>query len=306
MEGSRISGNYTYKEGDFIGPKQTKFIKRLDNQNGIFECSFCHKKFIAGIYRVSNGITKSCGCYENNFKRDAHIKYKPGDRIGPDNILLLERLDKKKNGRPIGRFLCPICSKEFEAQIGLVAQGVTKSCGCKKKNNTDKKYVNQIYGDLKVVKRIKETSYNVPIYLCECIFCGRQYEKTSAALRNLQGVYCCNRCSSKGEDKIREILNDLGVMYQEQFSFPDCLNKEKKCHLRFDFFLPDYNCCIEYDGEQHFKSFHHFRGEEGYNKLVENDNIKNQYCSDNNINLIRIPYTDFEKINKEYLLERIF
>lgn len=65
------------------------------------------------------------------------------------------------------------------------------------------------------------------------------------------------------------------------------------------------NLSREYDGEQHFKSFHHFREEEGYNKLVENDNIKNQYCSDNNINLIRIPYTDFNKINKKYLLERV-
>ena len=73
--------------------------------------------------------------------------------------------------------------------------------------------------------------------------------------------------------------------------------------LYFDFYLPDYNCCIEYDGEQHYISTGYYGGKEKLNRNQENDNIKNNYCKEHNIKLIRIPYWDFEKnkINIEYI-----
>ena len=68
--------------------------------------------------------------------------------------------------------------------------------------------------------------------------------------------------------------------------------------MPFDFYLPDYNICIEYDGELHYKSIDFYGGEEELMKQQNRDNIKTQYCKDNNITLIRIPYWDLNNINK--------
>ena len=63
--------------------------------------------------------------------------------------------------------------------------------------------------------------------------------------------------------------------------------------MRFDFYLPDYNTCIEFDGEQHFKPIKHFGGKERFKQQQKNDQIKNDYCVENNIALIRISdYSD--------------
>jgi hypothetical protein len=62
--------------------------------------------------------------------------------------------------------------------------------------------------------------------------------------------------------------------------------------------LPDYNICIEYDGIQHFESVDYFGGELGFINTQMRDNIKNEYCKNNNIKLIRIPYWDYENIDQ--------
>ena len=73
--------------------------------------------------------------------------------------------------------------------------------------------------------------------------------------------------------------------------------------MPFDFYLPAYNLCIEFDGEQHFKSIKHFGGEKRLSIQKIKDNIKTEYCKNNNIKLLRIPYYDFNNIEK--ILEKI-
>ena len=68
--------------------------------------------------------------------------------------------------------------------------------------------------------------------------------------------------------------------------------------LPFDFYLPQYNLIIEYDGEQHFKPISVFGGEDAFWTTVTHDAIKNQYCEDNDIDLLRIPYWEFDNIEK--------
>lgn len=101
----------------------------------------------------------------------------------------------------------------------------------------------------------------------------------------------CN--SSKGNKKVKVLLDDLNINYITEYKFKDCKFKKE---LPFDFYLPDYNCCIEYDGEQHFEIIKYFGG---YNKFIDTkirDTIKNIYCRDNNIDLLRIPYWEFDNI----------
>jgi very-short-patch-repair endonuclease len=72
-------------------------------------------------------------------------------------------------------------------------------------------------------------------------------------------------------------------------------------YYRFDFYLPQYNLFIEYDGEQHFKPIRYYTQTEeemmdAFKKTQEHDRIKNKYCEDNQINLLRIPYWEKENI----------
>jgi very-short-patch-repair endonuclease len=79
----------------------------------------------------------------------------------------------------------------------------------------------------------------------------------------------------------------------EQKCFEDC--KDKRV-LPFDFYLEDYNILIEYDGELHYKESRYKNSQDKLNIIKNHDNIKNNYCKENNIKLIRIPYTEFDNI----------
>ena len=112
----------------------------------------------------------------------------------------------------------------------------------------------------------------------------------------------CPICSeSKGEKIIRLYLENNNIKFIQEHRFKDCKHKNL---LRFDFYIPNYNLCIEYDGEQHYKAFNHFGGEERLKDTENKDKIKNNYCEDNGINLLRIPYYEIE--NAEKILDREF
>ena len=114
---------------------------------------------------------------------------------------------------------------------------------------------------------------------------------------NFQQGQRCPKCirKSKGELKIEDILNENNIEYISQYKYDDCRNKKP---LPFDFYLPLYDLLIEYDGEQHFDIKHSFGDEESFWETVVNDSIKNQYCEDNNIKLVRIPFWEFNNIEE--------
>jgi|688.fasta_scaffold531982_2 hypothetical protein len=98
------------------------------------------------------------------------------------------------------------------------------------------------------------------------------------------------KVSSIGEKKINDILEMMGVDFIPEKSFIDC---KGDCNtLRFDFYLPDLKTCIEYDGDLHFKpsSRHYKNSTDKFLKRIRYDKLKNEYCIDNNIKLIRISH----------------
>lgn len=113
-------------------------------------------------------------------------------------------------------------------------------------------------------------------------------------------LYCerlCPNCESnhsKGVYRIISYLNDNNIEFELEKTFDDCKHERK---LSFDFYLPDYNCCIEYDGEQHFRPTKLYGGEEGLKKVKVRDEIKNIYCESNDIPLLRIKFNENDNIN---------
>jgi len=105
-----------------------------------------------------------------------------------------------------------------------------------------------------------------------------------------QGCPICK--SSKGELQINQYLTENNIEFERE----KCFNNLRK--YRFDFYLSEKNVIIEFDGIQHFKPIKLWGGEERFKQQKNNDYIKNLYCKDNNINLVRIPYTKIENINE--------
>lgn len=108
---------------------------------------------------------------------------------------------------------------------------------------------------------------------------------------------------SKGELKISEILSKENIKYEFQKTFKDLNSKYSKGHLRFDFYLPDYNTCIEYNGRQHYQVVDYFGGEKGF--ALQNERYLNKvdYCKNRQIKLIEIPYWDFNVMEQNLIKE---
>jgi len=118
------------------------------------------------------------------------------------------------------------------------------------------------------------------------------FEQTPSSHKNGSG---CPKCKeSRGETRIRLFLEYNNIEYkQELFIHSD---KNKRTGSKFDFFLPDFNTFIEFDGIQHFKPISFFDGEEGFIKRKKKDIEKNEYCVRKKHNLIRIPYIFLNRI----------
>jgi hypothetical protein len=112
----------------------------------------------------------------------------------------------------------------------------------------------------------------------------------------------CPKCKeSKGEREIREYLEKNKIKYKPQKRFSDCKDKRP---LPFDFYLIDYNICIEYNGRQHYEPVDIFGGVNEFHKTQKRDKIKMEYCKNTNTPLIIIKYDEnvVNKINNYYLL----
>ena len=127
---------------------------------------------------------------------------------------------------------------------------------------------------------------------------GHNYETTWQIFQ--MGSRCPHCKMSKGEKEIKKYLESNSIEYIFQHKFEECKDKQL---LKFDFYIPKYNMCIEYDGEQHYMPIDFAgKGEEWAIQNMKNtqlrDRLKDQYCKDNNINMIRIPYWEFENIKE--------
>lgn len=135
--------------------------------------------------------------------------------------------------------------------------------------------------------------------------CKNNHQWMATPTNIKSGKWCPFCKSSQGEKIINEYLIKNKIIFEREKRFADCKNNKK---LPFDFYLPEKNTLIEFDGIQHFKPIR-FKGcsidyaNEQYCELIKRDAIKNKYCTDNNIQLIRIPY--IIKNVEEYLKNNI-
>lgn len=188
--------------------------------------------------------------------------------------------------------------------------GTTKSCGCYKNkvliDNNIKRQTLDLTG-VRFGKLVAKTKTNLRkdgrvVWLCQCD-CGNEIFCDTHSLQEGK-TQSCGCIKSKGEEKIKKILQENNIIFEEQKTFSNCKFKDTGYLAKFDFWVNN-QFLIEYDGEQHYyykDSPYTWNNQLNYNKVKEHDLFKNNWCKENNIVLIRIPYFDLDKIKLNDLL----
>jgi len=280
---------FDYSLVNYVNQK-TK-LKIICKKHGLFEQLY---------YNHLSG-SKCPICVGNNIKRDNKTFISEAIGIYGENKFDYGLVDYINNIKPI-KIKCNECNNIFN----ITPYNFLKGCGCKmcnRKKLSDSR-VRSVDEIKKIANTVHNNIYDYPLLVSVNnrkkvkIVCHKHGVFEQTLYIHLKGHGCplCN--ISKGEFKIKQWLDDKKIKYSQQFKFPDCKNIQP---LPFDFYLPDYNMCIEYDGKQHFKPLVFFGGEEGFNKRLKNDKIKDNYCNSNNVKLIRVKYNEnFEnKLNNE-------
>lgn len=221
----------------------------------------------------------------------------------------IEVLGKYINAKTKIKCKCKIDNYIWESTPDTLLSKSSDSCGCpicrlrKFKNQKTKKDRKTFIKEMKEINpniKILTNYFNAKVKVkCECLKCGYiWWARPNGLVSHKTGCPYCN--NSKLEEKTSNVLKKNNINFIVQYIFKDC---KYKAPLRFDFYLPNNNVAIECDGEQHKKVIDYFGGEENLKKQKIRDEIKNNYCKENGIKLIRIPYWEENNIEKILLNE---
>ncbi len=203
--------------------------------------------------------------------------------------------------------ICPIHGSFWKSPNKHLQKQGCKNCSNIIKNGKIRLDLSEFINRSNIIHKHKY-NYSKTVYhhsrIKVCIICPNHGEFFQVPESHMKGEGCRKCNSSKGEILIENILNKNNIKYIKEKCFDD-LRSPKNGKLRFDFYLPDFNCCIEFDGIYHFpptekmlssKSCRH--SFDMYMETKFRDIIKNNYCNYKSIKLIRIPYFKFKTINE--------
>ena len=285
-----------------------EFIKiareRINNVNKICVYFICNKHRDKGIQIVPI----------SNFKRNKKCQYCVHKNLSKEDIEKMVN-DKMPHIKIISDY--SILNDEIEycctihtyyghtTPVNLIKGRGCYYCGLEKLSKEMTLSSGEIDNRIKSVnanfERIGEYTYSTSPMKIRCNNCGYTWDVSLVNLR------FCPNCEKdkmyKGEHIIFDILQEQGIDFETQKKFDDCRNIRP---LPFDFYLPKYNTCIEYNGVQHYKPVDYFGGEDSYKQQVKNDTIKREYCEKNEIGLITVSYKyDTKEKVSNYILSQL-
>lgn len=236
-----------------------------------------------------------------------------GQRFG--DMIVLKDSGFRQNRKVVWFCECD-CGESFYVRSDHINTGKTTSCpkcaskrnieNLLSKNNTTRKNINigDRFGKLTILEQLNEKdSARTYYWLCQCD-CGNI---TKVAGSHWGKTYSCGSClKSKGEYKISQILIENNIQFEQEKTFNTCRFPDSQILARYDFYLPDFNLLIEYDGIQHYfcQKNKSLNNKENFKQLQQRDLFKTQLAKENNIKLKRIPYYDYNKITLEYILNQ--
>lgn len=281
------------------------FLKRFDNSkieligeytaidtNTEFQCKICGHKWNCRPYHLTKG--HGCPKCAGNIKRtDKQFK----EKLKLENPNIIPLTEYINNNTHI-LCECKICGCRWNVKPSNI---FTLHRGCpkcsKNKKKTHQEFIEEMRSVNPNIEILGEYKNACTKVLCKCKIDGHIWEGVPNAICHGIGCPKCNL--SKGEIAVEKYLIHNNIAYEPQKRFKDCKNINV---LPFDFYLPDYNIAIEYDGKLHYEAIEYFGGQDSLISMQKRDAIKTSYCKEHNIKLIRIPYWNFDNI--EEILQR--
>lgn len=282
---SKIHKNYYNYSATLYKNKRTK-VKIICPKHGEFEqtpdshmrgrgCYHC------GLKKISAKKTLTT----NKFIKKA--KNKHGDKYDYTKTIYTGTYDRIK-------ISCPLHG-EFEQRPNDHLNG----CGCEYCNNKRKHLVDFV-AESNIIHNNKY-NYSLTEYKIMTdhvnIICPIHGKFQQRASIHLSGSGCQICQVSKGERKVKNFLKNSNIFFIYQKKFDNLKNKNKN-KLSYDFFLPNHNKLIEYNGMQHYIPIKYFGGERTLKMQKNHDKLKREYAQNNGYELLEIPYTQFNNIEK--------
>ena len=186
--------------------------------------------------------------------------------------------------------ICPIHGL-FQIAPGSLLEGHgCQKCGRlrgkHKQSKTTEQFIKdaiKVHGDRYDYSKVEYNNYKNKVV----IICPKHGEFLQSPNDHLGGSGCPKCSNSSGEKMVRLFLEENNIEYIQEKSFEGC---KYKAPLRFDFYLPKHNMCIEFQGIQHYKPISLFNKHESFEVRQLRDNIKRQYCKEHGILLLEIKY----------------
>lgn len=224
-----------------------------------------------------------------------------GQRFG--QLTVIKRIENAKDGHARWECQCD-CGNITQVSSNVLKKdknGV-KSCGCLRKevvkekaSNNYKDLTNQRFGKLIARECIGSNGKESKLWRCDCD-CGNHNFITTTHHLTSGNTQSCGCLKSKGEAKIALLLEQYHILFEQQKIFDDLPLK------RFDFYLPDFNRLIEYDGLQHYEANGGWSTKDNLELVQKRDKEKNEYAKIHSIPLVRIPYTERDNITLDMIL----
>lgn len=291
-------------------------IKKGEHRKAACRCGYCGKIKIMEIRDAQKGRHCSRECAKSDWIK-AKIKYNDGDTLNEIGSKLLRRIDGS-----YGIIKCGRCGREY---VGNISQVATKNlvCSiCRTELSAERRTKYKV-GDVIINKNGDSFLFKEELssFRDACghprrvgIFVPLEQdfglkEPFEARLDTLINGNITGKNFSKGARKIAKALQDMNILFEQEYTFDDLIGIDEYHRLKFDFRiqLSDRTVFIEYDGEQHYRPISFFGGEESYQKLKKYDRLKDEYIKAlSNSVLYRIPYYDEPKIDSYYLYSLLF
>ena len=275
----------------------------IGGRSNSYQCNQCNNVFNT---RLDTLLTSKHGCkicaMSSRNKTPKQFKKEFDDKLGSKLILL----EDYKNARTNILTECRICHAVWKFNPNTLNTGCRKCKGTLRK--TSEQFANEIKlkheNSLSVLGQYKNNYTKINI---RCNICNRHfYAKPHHLTINLTGCPDCankrNLSENAVEKNLRTHLSFLGDF--ERNYTPKFLNEiakqEKKKPQHLDFWYPQHDLAIEYNGYQHYYPVDHWGGVERLKKYKENDEKKFNLCKMNNVDILYIPYYDFDKNTPEF------
>lgn len=246
-----------------------------------------------------SGNTKSCGCLAKELAHQKSINNVIGKRFG--KLVPLREADDSKPKAT--KMLCKCdCGNEKSIRIDDLLSGVTKSCGCLKRENAED-LTGKVFNELTAIKQVENHIGRNGLERVQWLFrcsCGREIIAMPMNVKRGKTKSCGHIGNSYAEHKMFKFLTDHNIPFEyNSCPYNDLINPSTGRSLFIDFIItrPDgEKIIIEHQGEQHFYSGKKANAEFGKLQREVTDQIKREYFIKNNIQFYET------KHNEDYML----